>query len=289
MINVRLQVRRAVAEDQRQIANLLMHEANSHRHLDWRSPLDWLGTSNYWVLEENERVVAALACPADPPQVAWIRIFGYSPHISAAEAWAALWERARAEIVDSPVKTQVATIIVKQWFQSMILSSGFDLKQNIVLLQLINNNIATLAAPKGIRIRPMSAEDMAAVAQIDLAAFGWFWHNTIDSLQRARLQAVNATVAEDESGLIGYQLSTGNPLGAHLARLAVQPQAQGRGVGSALIGDLIEKLGSRQLVRLSVNTQSDNQASLALYKKMGFEATGEYFPVFVYPATIGMP
>jgi [ribosomal protein S18]-alanine N-acetyltransferase len=288
MINVRLQVRRAVADDQRQIENLLMYEANSHRHLDWRSPIGWLGSSNYWVLEENERIVAALACPPDPPHVAWIRIFGYSPHISGAEAWSALWETARAEAVQPALKTQVATIIVKQWFQNMILSSGFDLKQNIVLLQLKNNNITTFAAPKGIQIRPMNAQDMTVVARIDLAAFGWFWHNTIDSLQRARLQAVSATVAEDDSGVVGYQLSTGNPLGAHLARLGVQPEAQGRGVGSALISDLIQQLGSRSLVRLSVNTQSDNLASLALYKKIGFDHTGEYFPVFVYPADIGI-
>lgn len=288
MINVRLQVRRAVAEDQRQIVNLLLYEANSHRHLDWRSPLDWLGSSNYWVLEENECILAALACPTDPPQVAWIRIFGYSPHISGPEAWSALWETARNEIVHSNTQTQVATIIVKQWFQNIVLSSGFDLKQNIVLLQLMNNNIKSFAAPKGVRIRPMQAEDMSAVTKIDLAAFEWFWHNTGDSLERARLQAVSATVAEDDSGLIGYQLSTGNPLGAHLARLGVQPEAQSRGVGAALVSDLVQQLGASQLSRLSVNTQADNTASLSLYKKLGFVRTGEYFPVFVYPTDISI-
>lgn len=288
MINVRLQVRRAVAEDQRQIMNLLLHEANSHRHLDWRSPLDWLGSSNYWVLEENERIIAMLACPTDPPHVAWIRIFGYSPHISGPEAWSALWEAAHAEVIHSNAKTQVATIIVKQWFQNIILSSGFDLKQNIVLLQLVNNMTTSFSAPSGVRIRLMNAEDMPAVTKIDLAAFGWFWHNTLDSLERARLQAVNATVAEDDSGVIGYQLSTGNPLGAHLARLGVQPEAQGRGVGAALVSDLIQKLGAAQISRLSVNTQADNIASLSLYKKLGFVLTGEHFPVFVYPSNIDM-
>lgn len=288
MINEHIQVRRAVAEDQRQIANLLLNEANSHRHLDWRSPLDWLGSSNYWVLEENERIIAALACPTDPPYVAWIRIFVHSQNISGPEAWSALWETARAEIVHSNMATQVAAIIVKQWFQGIIHSSGFDLKQNIVLLQLLNNNITSFSAPNGIRIRPMNAEDLPAVTKIDFDAFGWFWHNTIDSLHRARLQAVSATVAEDESGVIGYQLSTGNPLGAHLARLAVQPEAQGRGIGAALVSDLVQQLGQNLLSRLSVNTQADNMASLSLYKKLGFIRTGEYFPVFVYPSEMGI-
>jgi ribosomal protein S18 acetylase RimI-like enzyme len=83
--------------------------------------------------------------------------------------------------------------------------------------------------------------------------------------------------------MIGYQLSTQNPLGAHLARLAVRPEAQGRGVGFALVSHLIESLGAGQLNRLSVNTQADNTASLALYKKLGFVLTGERFPVLAYP------
>ncbi|MBP8165280.1 MAG: GNAT family N-acetyltransferase, partial [Anaerolineales bacterium] len=75
----------------------------------------------------------------------------------------------------------------------------------------------------------------------------------------------------------------GSMLGAHLARLGVGKTAQGRGVGTALVNDLIQALGSMQINRLSVNTQSDNSISLALYKKMGFVRTGESFPVLIYP------
>ena len=283
MINVSLQVRRAVPEDHHQIANLILNEANTHRHLDWRSPLEWIGSPNYWVLEEDGRIIAALACPEDPPHMAWVRVFGYSPHLSGREAWSALWEAARKEITYTNTQTQVAVIVVKQWFQNLLLSTGFYLKQNIVLLQLTNENITPFAMPHGIRIRTMEEADMQSVIKMDLFAFGPFWHNTFDSLQRARVQSVSATVAEDDSGVLGYQISTGNPLGAHLARLAVQPEAQGRGVGTALVGNLIQRLGSHQLNKLSVNTQADNAASLSLYKKLGFIRTGEHFPVLVCP------
>jgi len=282
MINLGLQVRRAVAEDFQQISNLLFYEANVHRHLDWRSPLEWIGYSNYWVLEENGYVAAVLAFPEDPPQVAWLRIFGYNPHLSGPEAWSALWEVASREVLHTTPRPQIASIVVKQWFQNLLVSSGFELKQNIVLLQLMNENVQPHSVQHGLRIRPMQESDLPIVATIDLDAFGQFWHNTLDSLKRAHLQAVSATVVEDHSGIIGYQLSTGNSLGAHLARLAVRPEAQGRGVGAALVGNLIQSLGANQLSRLSVNTQSDNSTSLALYKKLGFVRTGEYFPVLVY-------
>jgi ribosomal protein S18 acetylase RimI-like enzyme len=283
MINVSLQVRRAVEQDHDQIANLSFYESNTHRHLDWHSPLEWVGSSNYWVREEDGHITAALACPEDPPHVAWIRFFGHYQYLSALQAWSSLWEAARDEIAHTNKQTYIAAIVVKQWFQSLLLSNGFELKQNIILLELKNENIRSFSSPRGIRIRSMQDADMSAVAKVDLAAFGQFWHNAENTLQRARLQCASATVAEDDSGVIGYQLSTKNPLGAHLARLGVQPKAQGRGVGSALVSHLIQTFGANQSSKLSVNTQADNTASLSLYKKIGFVCTGEHYPVLVYP------
>jgi ribosomal-protein-alanine N-acetyltransferase len=128
----------------------------------------------------------------------------------------------------------------------------------------------------------MQEADLFAVTKLDNDAFGNFWHNTFDSLQRAYAQAFCARVAENDSGLVGYQISTGNPFGAHLARLGVRPEAQGRGVGRALVDDLLLFLTANQIDKLSVNTQSDNTASLSLYQKIGFVRTGEYFPVLVH-------
>ncbi len=283
MINLNYKVRCAVMEDHNQIANLIFFEANTHRHLDWRSALEWIGSQNYWVLEYNGRIIAALACPEDPQNIAWIRLFSYHQDFSSLEAWSALWETARYDILRSNPQSHIAAIVTKQWFQNLLHSSGFELKQNIVLLQLnVKDAVLSTFVPSAIRIRPMLGTDLPNVARLDLAAFGSFWHNTFESLQRAYSQSFHATVAEDDSGLVGYQLSTGNPFGAHLARLGVQPEAQGMGIGRVLVNDLIRHLNVQQIRKLSVNTQSNNMASLALYQKIGFIRTGEYFPVLVY-------
>ena len=283
MINLNYKVRCAVMEDHNQIANLIFFEANTHRHLDWRSALEWIGSQNYWVLEYNGHIIAALACPEDPQNIAWIRLFSYHQDFSSLEAWSALWETARYDILRSNPQSHIAAIVTKQWFQNLLHSSGFELKQNIVLLQLnVKDAVLSTFVPSAIRIRPMLGTDLPNVARLDLAAFGSFWHNTFESLQRAYSQSFHATVAEDDSGLVGYQLSTGNPFGAHLARLGVQPEAQGMGIGRVLVNDLIRHLNVQQIRKLSVNTQSNNMASLALYQKIGFIRTGEYFPVLVY-------
>jgi ribosomal protein S18 acetylase RimI-like enzyme len=282
MIGLRLQIRRAVARDRRQIASLVFHESNTHRHLDWRAALEWLGDRNFWVLEDRDTLVAALACPEDPPNVAWIRLFAYDPHLSGPEAWSALWEFARADIFTANPDAQVASIVTKKWFQSLLLASGFLPRLNIVMLELKLEGYLPPGASGNYRIRPMREFDLDEVAEIDLEAFGPFWHNTADSLFRARSQSIWSTVAENESGLIGFQISTGNPFGVHLARLGVRVEAQGRGVGSALVNDLIQNSGVIESGRLSVNTQEDNFASLRLYEKLGFNRTGDHYPVLVY-------
>ena len=281
MINLHLKIRRAHVQDHRQLSNLIFQESNTHRHLDWRTALEWLGAQNFWVLEDAGTVVAALACPEDPPDLAWIRLFSFSSHLCGSEAWSDLWNFARADIQASNPRAQAASIVMKQWFQSLLLGSGFEPRLNIVLLELKTENYVPVRISDRIRIRQMQESDLGSVEHVDRDAFGAFWHNTFDSLQRAREQSFYSSIAEDETGIIGYQISTGNPFGAHLARLGVRPEAQGRGIGSALIHDLIQRAGGLQSGRLSVNTQDDNFASLRLYEKLGFVRTGERYPVFI--------
>lgn len=87
-------------------------------------------------------------------------------------------------------------------------------------------------------------------------------------------------MAEEASRLVGYQISTGGTFGAHLGRLAVLPQDQGHGIGAALVGELIADMRRRGSSKVTVNTQADNAASLALYSRLGFRLTGEKYPVY---------
>lgn len=275
-----LQVRPAVDEDHQKIADLILFEPRVHRHLDWRGPLEWLGTCPYFVTEENGRITAALACPPDPDSVAWIRLFVHAAHLSGPSAWSPLWKAARGELSTRGGAT-VAAIVTQRWFEPILLESGFTLFQQIVLLEWAERPTQPLSLPADIHIRKMMADDLPRVVEVDAASFEPLWHNSLGALTKAFSLALYATVAENASGVIGYQLSTGNSLGAHLARLAVRPEAQGRGLGLALVRDLILSLDERNcLPRITVNTQGNNAASLALYYRLGFQRTGEQLPVY---------
>jgi ribosomal-protein-alanine N-acetyltransferase len=271
--------RAAVLTDRQQIANLLHNSPYIHRHLDWRYPLDWIGSPPFFVLERRGQIISALACPPDPPEVAWVRLFVSSGNISLKESWQSLWDAARLELLHKG-RFIAAVIVLQGWYPDLLLASGFSLGQSIVMLERQGPAAIEASLPAGFSIRAMLQYDLPAVAEVDAAAFDLLWQNSLPALEMAYPQAVLAAVVEAEGQVVAYQLSTRNQLGAHLARLAVHPALQGRGVGRALIADLVHQAERRGLYRLTVNTQDDNAVSLALYKKTGFHETGERYPVY---------
>ncbi len=272
-------VRPAVSSDYQQISDLLVFEGHVHRHLDWRTPLEWLGYPPYWVVEENGHIVAVLACPPDPDSIAWLRLFVFTSHLSGPEAWSLLWTAARSELAERGHMT-AAAIAMERWMDSLLIESRFELAHHIVLLEWNDQPATRLSIPDGFTIRTMTTADLPHVVEVDAAAFDSLWQNSLPALSKAFAQAVYATVAENSSGMIGYQLSTWSPLGAHLARLAVRPQAQGNGLGAALVSDLIVRMQNSGATHITVNTQGNNNVSLALYQKLGFHRTGEQYPVY---------
>jgi len=276
-------VRMADLNDHQQLSNLIFFETHLHRHLDWRSPLEWLGAPFYWVLEEGKRITAALACPTEVEGIAWVRLFVYAGGWSPENAWSLLWPAAKAEIGRLGGAT-VAAIAIQHWFADVLAASGFENRQQIVMLEWHGFAGQPWAAreAQGIRIRKMNESDLRAVTVTDNASFDPLWHNSLDTIRHAFHQAIFATVAEGTDGIVGYQLTSGHSQRAHLARLAVHPNVQGRGVGQALLSDLFARLTNSGIGRLSVNTQSDNNVSLNVYRKMGFNRTGEEYPVYTF-------
>lgn len=271
-------VRRPDERDRSVLARWLNQGVYVHRHLDWRPPLDWLGHPFWWELEKDGDPLAVLACPDDPPEIAWLRLFAYSSPVSISWAWQILWDQARHTLAET--KPMVGAIATEYWLEPLLQRARFEMRQRVVVLEWRTHT--TFPSEGDLLIRAMRPEDLYAVAQVDWQAFVPPWRHSLESLRHAFSQALFATVLEIEGKILGYQITTGHPFGAHLARLAVHPQVQGRGWGRKLLQHLFVLLAQRRIERLTVNTQHDNRVSLALYRRLGFERTGEEFPVYIY-------
>lgn len=276
-------VRQVGKSDYKALYNAIGGAQYVHRHLDWRDALDWLGCQPFLVLERNQEIVAVLACPADSTRIAWIRSFvTVTGILKPSECWKILFSKALIINEENPPLAYIA-LGLQEWFDEVVQKNNFHVHQHIVILEWNGFLPSPPVLPDGFRLRTMTREDLPVVQQVDENAFDPIWQNSLSDLSLAYVQSPYASVIEYRQTVIGYQICTSTSFGAHLARLAVNPDMQRHHFGYAMVQDLQSHFKQTGIGMLTVNTQNNNHASLALYRKMGFFLTGESFPVFMYP------
>jgi ribosomal protein S18 acetylase RimI-like enzyme len=269
-----------MSQDESALAALTHFENRVHIHLDWKSAEDWLGVQPFFIAERRGRLVGALACPPAPPDTAWVRVFALQGNISADEVWQLLWPQVR-QALEALGTHQVAGLSLDDWIDPLYLASGFTHTHSVVVLTRESTPVPSADGPA--RIRPAIPAEHDALLVVDTAAFKPPWQISAVIARKAMAQARWLTVAEVDSQIVGYQLTTPTVNGAHLSRLAILPQWQGRGLGAALVADMIEQCRREGAREISVNTQDSNAASLALYRRLGFRLNGVSYPVYQLP------
>ncbi len=277
------EIRPAGPQDHSALVRFLNHEPDVHRHLDWRTPLEWLGTQPFLLATHEQTIQAALACPTDPPGIAWIRLFAAHGHLEPEAYFKMLMAVAREDLDRREPGSRVVAIGLQPWFQNILDASRFENRQNIVVLEWSSILPPEVAPAVAIQIRPMEVADLPAVQVVDQTAFEPVWANSLETLTLAFHQSAWSTVAVHENQVIGYQISTSIPLSGHLARLAVVPELQHGRIAYALVREMLQHFKQHSAWRVTVNTQDNNLASLALYQRIGFRRTGETFPVYFQP------
>lgn len=257
-----------------------------HRHLDWRDSLAWLGRQPFWLCEENHQIQGALACPAEPEEVAWVRLFAVSMRSSPDRLWRMMFERCVEYFhTEAPShRPAIASLALREWYTDLLKRQGFQYHQDIVVFMFDLEPPRPVAVDPRLRMREMTPADLDRVTVLDHQAFEPIWRLSLDDLRFAYQKSAYCTVIEQDGEVVGYQMSSSSGLYAHLARLAVRPDLQGRKIGYTLVQNLLDHFINRMnFWGVTLNTQHNNTASLALYYKIGFRETGERFPVFVFP------
>jgi len=277
-------LRPAHAEDRLLLSRFLNTTSYSHRHLDWREPLEWLGFQPFVILEKNHETQALLSCPAEPQEVAWVRIFAAGGSISPAWAWNMLFERAVSTFSTAPLKPALVSLSLQDWYADMLRANRFVHHQDIVVLAYDDPPPPAVQIADGLNIREMRSADLSAVVRLDNTSFEPIWRMSEGDITRAFEKSTHKTVAVLGDEIVGYQMSALSGFSAHLARLAVSPSFQHRRSGYRLLQELLDHfINTQGTWGVTLNTQDTNHASLALYQRVGFRLTGERFPVFIYP------
>lgn len=249
-----------------------------HRHLDWQPLIDWVGSEPFLLLQDSSgSIQAVLAIPPDPPNIAWVHCFACSDVFSPNQAWRILFPAAQEKLAQ--LNAEPIAVGLEEWFTQLLCLEGFAITQKIVVLFWNHHLPPLIPLSADILLRPMEPQDISTVASVDAASFEPIWTNSEESIKLAYIQAERSTVAELNGKIVGYEISTASQYSAHLARLAVLPEYRHRQIGKALVREMLANFSRHGKFQVSVNTQNDNTASLHLYRSLGFELTGEDYPV----------
>ncbi|MBC8100240.1 MAG: GNAT family N-acetyltransferase [Armatimonadetes bacterium] len=262
------------------VLDLLYNSAQTHLHLDWYTPEQWLDgiTTPLYLAWNHRRLLGALGISSPLGQTSWLRMVIVRDGTLPVPVLKMLWGGIQPDLSRLDVAS-VWILAANGWLLDYAGVLGFAPAEMVISLHRPSVAPPPLR-PTELDIRAAELDDIPAMTTIDQQAFTPPWQLTqADIWQAARMAAV-CTTAWQAGRMVGYQLSTRHRDGGHLARLAVLPEVQGQGVGGALLHRMIEAFRARRVYELTVNTQLSNLRSQRLYESYGFERNGYDLPVW---------
>jgi len=268
--------------DRHVVSDLLFRNYNVHTHLDWQETDKWLETQQgitrlAW---QHGRLTGMLATAAPLGDTTWIRIAALADNADAQRTFEALFEALHTELIATQVRT-VAVLLIRDWLIPFVQPHGFALAEEVITLRRADQPPPLEEQLLNLVIHPTRDGDIPTIARVDQAAFTPPWQLSDDDVREAVRASAYCTVAVSGERIVGYQASTMYFDGGHLARLAVLPELQGTGVGSALVNDLLRRFSRRGITSVTVNTQLSNTRSQRLYERYGFRRNGYDLPVWM--------
>jgi ribosomal-protein-alanine N-acetyltransferase len=132
-------------------------------------------------------------------------------------------------------------------------------------------------------LRPMTAQDLDAVMQIEVCAYPFPWTQGIflDCLKHG----YSCWVYEQESVMIGYAVVMFTLDEMHLLNICIRPEAQGTGLGSRMLRTLERVARGVKAETCFLEVRQSNFSAIRLYMNAGFNEVG--LRKNYYPATAG--
>lgn len=132
-----------------------------------------------------------------------------------------------------------------------------------------------MTEPTALTIRHMKIEDYPLVYGLWTRCTGFTMRDIDDSEDAIRTflkrNPDTCFVAEDDGGrIIGAILAGHDGRRSRIYHTAVDPDARGRGIGSMLVGRVVEALRAIGLPKVAVGVPADNDAGNDFWERQGF-------------------
>ncbi|MGB4596026.1 MAG: GNAT family N-acetyltransferase [Anaerolineaceae bacterium] len=249
----------------------------NYSHPDWLGQNERLSGPFTYVLEKDDEILAILCTAREDPAAGWIRFF----HCLRDGNHRVYFDQLLAETIVEHRSNATQSLFstgTMEWFANLLRSAGFRMDTKVVTLaKLIRNTTAPVLS---LSIRNMEISDFKNVLAVDNLAFSPEWRLDQASLEHTFSHSAIATVGVKSNQVVAYSMTNAFFGSAHLERLAVHPTFWGQRLGGQMLEDLNFRCAEHGINQVTVNTQVNNERSLALYQRDGFQTSGEAIPIY---------
>ena len=225
------------------------------------------------VVEHQGIVVGALLAWPDESPVAWARLVALDDALDVGE-WLDLALPAALDGLRPRGTQKLAWMDYGGWAGPHLETRGFKRLTDVMTLSKFDRALPGTQAANA-RIRPASDADVPAVVAVDRAAFTPHWWHSETTMRRKIMTSSYFAVAELAGEVVGYAEGELRVPAAHINRIAVHPARQGQGIGALLLQNTLSAFWRHGAGQVTLNTQTGNRRSQRLYRRFGFEPTGD--------------
>jgi len=125
-----------------------------------------------------------------------------------------------------------------------------------------------------VHVRPMRAEDIPRVQEIDRLAFAVPWPPSAFPHELRHSPHSRLWVAEMDGEVVGFVVVWLIVDEAHIATIAVHPDFRQQGIARRLLETAIQSAREEGAVLATLEVRAGNTAAQALYRQMGFAVVG---------------
>ncbi len=140
-------------------------------------------------------------------------------------------------------------------------------------------NMSAVANFSDYHLRPMTWQDLAQIVKIESRAYDYPWSK---SIFKDCLRVGYSCWVFDAAGTVqAYAIMSLTAGECHIMNLSVDPAVQGRGIGRAVLRQLIEVARRCSVDTILLEARPSNTNALTLYRSEGFNEVGvrkAYYP-----------
>lgn len=125
-----------------------------------------------------------------------------------------------------------------------------------------------------LKIRRLTYADLPQVIALERRAFPTPWSLAMFVLELSKASGV-CLAALREGELVGHVICSRYDTVWHIMNIAVDPSTRRQGVATAMLGELVERVGGRGgAAQITLEVRPSNTGAISLYERFGFLSAG---------------